>query len=454
MFNNIAPNIKNMLQNIRKMFISGLSAMVLVAIINLIPAATAHAQSANEAFGNGGGMSSFLSVLGNSYDVSTIDSDIIECVVEQAAELEIEFDLAQYVDEYENFAIAKVNDYLNVRSIASTEGEIVGHMYNGSVCEILERVEGEDGIWFRVVSGSVEGYVKSDYFIYGDSALEVIGDYVRKVAIVQCNFLNVRADASIDSSIVGSVEAGDKLDLYIEEVEEIVETTVETVTAEDADDDASIDSEIDEIAEDIEEEIQWVKVYYTAEKVGYVSSEYVIIQEDYICAKTIEEERAEALAKEEAEKRRQEQAAAAAAAARVEDVTITAVPKTDYESLSELRQNIVEYAKSFEGTRYIMGGSSLAGGTDCSGFTMYVYAAFGYTIGRTPSSQWSSAGRLISTEELQPGDIVCMGTSSCYHVALYIGDGLIVHEANSRQGCIISGLYNFEPILGFKNVID
>lgn len=454
MFNNIASNIKNMLQNIRKMFISGLSAMALVAIINLIPAATAHAQSASEAFGNGGGMSSFLSVLGNSYEVSTIDSDIIECVVEQAAELEIEFDLAQYVDEYENFAIAKVNDYLNVRSIASTEGEIVGHMYNGSVCEILERVEGEDGIWFRVVSGSVEGYVKSDYFIYGDSALEVIGDYVRKVAIVQCNFLNVRADASIDSSIVGSVEAGDKLDLYIEEVEEIVETTVETVTAEEADSDTSTDSEIDEIAEDIEEEIQWVKVYYTAEKVGYVSSEYVIIQEDYICAKTIEEERAEALAKEEAEKRRQEQAAAAAAAARVEDVTITAVPKTDYESLSELRQNIVEYAKSFEGTRYIMGGSSLVGGTDCSGFTMYVYAAFGYTIGRTPSSQWSSAGRLISTEELQPGDIVCMGTSSCYHVALYIGDGLIVHEANSRQGCIISGLYNFEPILGFKNVID
>ena len=454
MFNNIAPNIKNMLQNIRKLFIGGLSAIALVAIINLIPAATAHAQSANEAFGNGGGMSSFLSVLGNSYEVSTIDSDIIECVVEQAAELEIEFDLAQYVDEYENFAIAKVNDYLNVRSIASTEGEIVGHMYNGSVCEILERVEGEDGIWFRVVSGSVEGYVKSDYFIYGDSALEVIGDYVRKVAIVQCNFLNVRSDASIDSSIVGSVEAGDKLDLYIEEIEEIVETTVETVTAEEAEDAASIDSEIDEIAEDIEEEIQWVKVYYTAEKVGYVSSEYVIIQEDYICAKTIEEERAEALAKEEAEKRRQEQAAAAAAAARVEDVTITAVPKTDYESLSELRQNIVEYAKSFEGTRYIMGGSSLAGGTDCSGFTMYVYAAFGYTIGRTPSSQWSSAGRLISTEELQPGDIVCMGTSSCYHVALYIGDGLIVHEANSRQGCIISGLYNFEPILGFKNVID
>ena len=450
MFNNIAPNIKNMLQNIRKLFIGGLAAVASVAIINLIPADTVHAQNANSAFGNGGGMSSFLSVLGNSYEVSTVDSDIMECVVEQAAELNIEFDMSQYVDEYENFAIAKVNDYLNVRSIASTEGEIVGHMYNGSVCEILEKVEGEDGVWFRVVSGSVEGYVKSDYFIYGNSALEVIGDYVTKVAVVQCNFLNVRADANIDSSIIGSVAAGDKLDIFAEEV---VETTVETVSEEEAAELSEIDAELAEIAADMADEIQWVKVYYTSEKVGYVSAEYVVIEEDYVCAKTIEEERAEAEAKQEAERKRQEQAAAAAASSRTEDVTI-AVPDTNYASLSELRQNIVEYATSFVGTRYVMGGSSLAGGTDCSGFTMYVYAAFGYTIGRTPSSQWSSAGRLISTEELQPGDIVCMGTSSCYHVALYIGDGLVVHEANSRQGCIISGLYDFEPVLGFRNVID
>jgi len=460
MFNNIAPIIKNMLQNIRKVFISGLVAVASVAILNLIPADTAKAQNANSAFGNGGGMSSFLSVLGNSYDVSTADSDIMEVVVEQAAELNIEFDMSQYVNEYENFAIAKVNDYLNVRSLPSTEGEIVGHMYNGSVCEILERTEGEDGIWFKVVSGSVEGYVKSDYFIYGDGALEVIGDYVRKVAVVQCNFLNVRADADIDSSIVGSVAAGDKLDLYIEDIEEdIVETTVEEVSAEEAAEESTEvaaeadEEELDE-AEEVEEEIQWVKVYYTSEKIGYVSAEYVVIQEDYVCAKTIEEERAEAEAKAEAERKRQEQAAAAAAASRVEDVTIAAVPNTNYESLSELRQNLVEYAKSFEGINYVMGGSSLVTGTDCSGFTMYIYAAFGYTIGRTPSSQWSSAGRLITTEELQPGDLVCMGTSSCYHVAIYIGDGLIVHEANSRSGCIISGLYNFEPILGFKSLID
>lgn len=449
MFNNIAPNIKNMLQKLKKMFISGLFAVAGAAVLNLIPADKVNAQDANSALGDGG-MTSFLTVLGNSYDVTSSDSDIMEVVVEQAAELNIEFDPSQYINEYENFAIAQVNDYINVRSFASTDGEIVGHMYNGSVCEILERVEGENGIWFKVVSGSVEGYVKSDYFIYGNDAIEVIGDYVTKVAVVQCNFLNVRADANIDSSIIGSVAAGDKLDIFVEEV---VETTVETVSEEEAAELSEIDAELAEIAADMADEIQWVKVYYTSEKVGYVSAEYVVIEEDYVCAKTIEEERAEAEAKQEAERKRQEQAAAAAASSRTEDVTI-AVPDTNYASLSELRQNIVEYATSFVGTRYVMGGSSLAGGTDCSGFTMYVYAAFGYTIGRTPSSQWSSAGRLISTEELQPGDIVCMGTSSCYHVALYIGDGLVVHEANSRQGCIISGLYDFEPVLGFRNVID
>lgn len=114
---------------------------------------------------------------------------------------------------------------------------------------------------------------------------------------------------------------------------------------------------------------------------------------------------------------------------------------------------MVAYAQQFVGTRYVMGGQSLSGGTDCSGFTCYVYAAFGYSIGRTPSSQYSSAGRSISLDEIKPGDIICYGYGSCSHVAIYIGNSQIVHEANSRLGCCISSI-NFEPIVGVKNVID
>ena len=100
-----------------------------------------------------------------------------------------------------------------------------------------------------------------------------------------------------------------------------------------------------------------------------------------------------------------------------------------------------------------MGGQSLSGGTDCSGFTSYVLANFGYSVGRTPSSQFNNAGRSISLSEAQPGDIICYGSGGCSHVALYIGDNQIVHEANSRLGCCISGI-NFMNIVGVKNVID
>ena len=130
-----------------------------------------------------------------------------------------------------------------------------------------------------------------------------------------------------------------------------------------------------------------------------------------------------------------------------------APPVTTYGSNAELRNQIVEYAKQFLGNKYIMGGSSLAGGTDCSGFTCFIYADCGYSISRTPSGQLSSAGRSIDYSEIQPGDIVCYGNGSCSHVALYIGDGQIIHEANSRKGVVI---YNadYDNILGVKNVID
>lgn len=380
---------------------------------------------------NAGGLSEYLGVLGNSYEVKTTDSDIMNLVKGKAEELHIEFDMTPYENEYANFAIAKATSYINVRKEANTTSEIVGHMYNGSVCEITDRVECKDGMWFCVVSGNVEGYVRSDNFIYGDDAVKVIEDYVKKVAVVQCNYLNVRAEDKIDSSVVGSVKAGDELELAICEDEEVEVDTEKEYNQKDA---------------DKSDHSQWVKVNYTQSKQGYVCLDYVVVKESYVTAKTIEEEKAEAEAKRKAELARLQ------AATPKEDTTIAA-PVTSYSSDSELRNNIISYAQQFVGTRYVMGGQSLTDGTDCSGFTCYVYAAYGYSIGRTPSSQYSSAGRSISLSEIQPGDIICYGYGSCSHVAIYIGNNQIVHEANSRLGCCISSI-NFEPIVGVKNIID
>ena len=139
-----------------------------------------------------------------------------------------------------------------------------------------------------------------------------------------------------------------------------------------------------------------------------------------------------------------------------ENLTQAVFPETSYTSNEELRRAIVDYALQYVGSNYVHGGTSLATGTDCSGFTCFVYSDFGYSISRTPSGQYNGAGRSISYGEIQPGDIICYssnGGKSCTHVGLYIGDGQIVHAANSRKGVITSAA-DYSPIIGIRNVID
>ena len=85
-----------------------------------------------------------------------------------------------------------------------------------------------------------------------------------------------------------------------------------------------------------------------------------------------------------------------------------------------------------------------------------MYADFGYSISRTPGGQYSSSGRSIDYGSIQPGDIICYssnGGASCTHVGLYIGNGQIVHAANSRKGVITQNA-DYDLIIGIKNVID
>ena len=120
---------------------------------------------------------------------------------------------------------------------------------------------------------------------------------------------------------------------------------------------------------------------------------------------------------------------------------------------SLLRSQMIDYAMQFLGNRYINGGQSLVDRTDCSGFTCFIYRDFGYSIDRTPAAQYQNAGRSISLEEARPGDIVCYGKSSVTHVALYMGNGKIIHSANSRKGVVIYDV-GYDNIIGIKSVMD
>lgn len=122
---------------------------------------------------------------------------------------------------------------------------------------------------------------------------------------------------------------------------------------------------------------------------------------------------------------------------------------------SSRRQAVIDYAQQFLGNPYVFGGTSLTKGIDCSGFTMKVMAQFGVKLSHSSKAQ-SKEGREISYSEAQPGDLIFYtreGVSGIGHVAIYIGNGKIIHAASSRTGIIISNA-KFKHILKVVNVLD
>lgn len=344
-----------------------------------------------------------------------LEAEPVEEAVEEAESTEE----TQPDEEYANFAISDVTHYVNVRKGPSTDEKIVGKMYNGSVAQILEISEDEEP-WLKIISGSVEGYIKAEYFIYGEAAVEVMDAYVTQYASITANRLNVRKEASADSNRIGYLEKGEKAKLLIDDGE-------------------------------------WLKVEYSEGKEGYISAEYAVVEEEYKTAISLEEERAQRQQEEELKRRQKQQQESIAedtqnAAAVTETPASGIVISGDH---AELRQQILDFAMQYLGNVYVHGGNSLETGTDCSGFTSLIYKEFGYSLSRTPGGQLSSAGTLIDVSQIQIGDVVCYGKKGgkCTHVALYAGDDKIIHSSTPRSGVIIGNLY-YDNILGVKNIID
>ena len=108
------------------------------------------------------------------------------------------------------------------------------------------------------------------------------------------------------------------------------------------------------------------------------------------------------------------------------------------QGVSDTRVSLVAYATQFVGNPYVWGGSSLTNGADCSGFTMAVYAQFGYSLPHSSGAQ-AGCGRSVSFSNLQPGDLIFYRNGgSIGHVAMYIGGGRVVHASNKKDGIKIS----------------
>lgn len=360
-----------------------------------------------------------------------------------AAETQPETTAAPEPSPYDNIAITQVKNYVNIRKEPNTSSEIVGKIANNAAATILETVDGEDGQWYKIKSGSVEeGYMKAEFFVTGQEAENIAKEVGNVLGKTTATTLRLREEPSTEARTLSLLANGD---IYPVEEENIIGPEgVEFVKV--------LVSEGDEDSDKLE---------------GYVASEYIDVYVEFEDAVSVEEERK---AKEEAERKQREaeeakkkleeakkkaaeeekkqQEQQTSQAAGEEAPAQTEAPASSTSVGNATRDAIVARAMQFVGNLpYVYGGSSLSSGADCSGFTSAIFAEFGISLARTSRGQ-ASGGTSIDAGSLQPGDLVFYANSkgTINHVAIYIGGGQIVHEANSRVGCAVASMNYSTPV--------
>lgn len=335
---------------------------------------------------------------------------------------------------FQNLGISVASDYVNIRRSPSTESNIIGKLYRGSAAKILA----ENKYWVKIESGSVVGYIRKDLLAIGERAQKLAGRFGTAYASVKPGVitLNVRAKKSTSAEIVTQIPEDEKYEI-------------------------------------VGESDNWYKIELDEGLRGYVAKEFVNMRVNFKHAISIKEEKEkiarQKAAAEAAERARQEALAAQqqssssssnSSSSSSSKKTYTSsksssTPKKSYtsskkttSSSSSSKSNssassgsgtaIATYAKQFVGNPYVWGGSSLTNGADCSGFTMSVYAKFGYSLPHSAAAQ-SGRGKSVSFSNLQPGDLIFYKNGGRIgHVALYIGGGQVVHASNKRDGIKIS----------------
>ena len=283
-----------------------------------------------------------------------------------------------------------------------------------------------------------------DLVTQAQDAASVYGYTNLGIAVVDSGNLNVRQAPGTDAELVGKMPnhaacevlgvdgewtqiqsgevtgyvkseylvTGEEAAALAEEVKETVAkvTTTTLYVREEPNTDCSIVTSMPmgEELEVIEQLEGWIKVAIDSDE-GYVSADYVEVNTELPTAMTMTEVRYG-------------------------------------QGVSDVRVDLVSYACQFVGNPYVWGGTSLTKGADCSGFVLSVFANYGVSLPHSSVAQ-SNSGTKISSSEAQPGDLFFYGNGSrINHVAIYIGNGQVVHASSPRTGIKISGAYYRNPV--------
>ncbi|MDD2971750.1 MAG: NlpC/P60 family protein [Lachnospiraceae bacterium] len=236
--------------------------------------------------------------------------------------------------------------------------------------------------WAHVKSGKVEGYVAKEYLLMGQQAKKRAKEIVKKMAIVTTDTLKVRGEPNTDSEVITLVPNGEELEV-VEKLEEREEL------------------------QNIQEVDGWDAIMLDDE-VAYVSNEYVKIEEKL-------------------------------------DTAVTLTELLYGSGVSDVKVDLVKYAQQFVGNPYVWGGTSLTKGADCSGFVLSIFKKYGVSLPHSSRAQ-ANCGTKVDALNAQPGDLFFYSKGgSINHVAIYIGNGQVVHASNPKTGIRISNAFYRTP---------
>ena len=302
---------------------------------------------------------------------------------------------------YDRLGIAsKVDTYLNVRKKPSESAKIVGKMTKNAGCHIYKIKKG----WAKIVSGKVDGWVKSRYIVTDSKAEELATKVGRECVEINTNSLRVRALPTTSAPIYSVVSEEEefvirKKHLTMDFVNKMIkQQKISKEAIERAGGMEAIQADLD----------NWICITVDDEH-AFVAKEYVT--EQYSLKRAVK---------------------------------VGTVSAGGSDGVSSSQASIAEYAKQFLGNPYVWGGSSLTGGADCSGFTMSLYRKYGHSL---PHNAAAQAGVTRSVSSPKPGDLFFYSNGSrINHVAMYIGSGLVIHASNPSDGIKISNAYYRKPV--------